>query len=199
VHEEIHDAVLEFLRDRTDAVLFGAHAVNAYVDEPRMTAEVDIMAPRPTDLAEEVRAFLRQRFHIAARIRIVGEGIGYRVSQVRKPRDRRLVDVRLVLALPPHRTVEGVLLLAPPELICSKVMSMVARSRTPGAFMDLADLRRLLLAFPELKTVQGAVADCLKSAGATEQVLAAWKEPAAQEILPDGEDAEFAPWGGENE
>ncbi len=27
----IHDAVLEFLRGRTDAVLFGAHAVNAYV------------------------------------------------------------------------------------------------------------------------------------------------------------------------
>ena len=29
----IHDAVLEFLRGRTDAVLFGAHAVNAYVDD----------------------------------------------------------------------------------------------------------------------------------------------------------------------
>jgi hypothetical protein len=26
----IHDAVLEFLRGRTDAMLFGAHAVNAY-------------------------------------------------------------------------------------------------------------------------------------------------------------------------
>ena len=29
----IHDAVLEFLRGRDDAVLFGAQAVNAYVDE----------------------------------------------------------------------------------------------------------------------------------------------------------------------
>lgn len=35
----IHDAVLEFLRGRQDAVLFGAQAVNAYVDEsPRISA-----------------------------------------------------------------------------------------------------------------------------------------------------------------
>lgn len=33
----IHDAVLEFLRGRDDAVLYGVHAVNAYVSEPRMT------------------------------------------------------------------------------------------------------------------------------------------------------------------
>ena len=42
----IHDAVLAFLRGRTDAVLFGAHAVNAYVQEPRMTQGVDILSPR---------------------------------------------------------------------------------------------------------------------------------------------------------
>jgi hypothetical protein len=29
----IHEAVLGFLRDRGDAVLFGAHAVHAYIDE----------------------------------------------------------------------------------------------------------------------------------------------------------------------
>ena len=54
----IHDAVLEFLRGRTDAVLCGAHAVNAYVDVSRMTDDVDIMSSRAGDLAEEVRAFL---------------------------------------------------------------------------------------------------------------------------------------------
>ena len=31
----IHDAVLEFLRGRKDAVLYGAQAVNAYVDRVR--------------------------------------------------------------------------------------------------------------------------------------------------------------------
>ncbi|MGZ3380991.1 MAG: nucleotidyl transferase AbiEii/AbiGii toxin family protein, partial [Isosphaeraceae bacterium] len=61
----IHDAVLEFLRGRTDAVLFGAHAVNAYVDEPRMTQDVDILSPRAAELAEELRVYLSGKFQIA--------------------------------------------------------------------------------------------------------------------------------------
>ncbi len=36
----IHEAVLEFLSDGDDVVLFGAHAVNAYVKEPRMTQDL---------------------------------------------------------------------------------------------------------------------------------------------------------------
>lgn len=35
----IHDAVTEFLHGRDDAVVFGATAVNACVDEPRMTQD----------------------------------------------------------------------------------------------------------------------------------------------------------------
>jgi hypothetical protein len=31
----IHDAVLDFLRGREDAAMFGAQAVNAYIDEAR--------------------------------------------------------------------------------------------------------------------------------------------------------------------
>ncbi len=63
----IHDAVLEFLRGRTDAVLFGAHAVNAYVDEARMTQDVDILSTRAAELAEELRVSLSQSFQIAVR------------------------------------------------------------------------------------------------------------------------------------
>src|SRR6516162_8888334 len=77
----IHDAVLEFLRGRDDAVLFGAQAVNAYVTEPRMTQDVDIASTRAVELAEELRAYLNKRFHIAARVRNVREGIGYRIYQ----------------------------------------------------------------------------------------------------------------------
>ncbi len=51
----VHDAVLEFLREMDDAVLFGAQAVNAYVDEPRMTQDVDIVSTRAAELAEELR------------------------------------------------------------------------------------------------------------------------------------------------
>ena len=75
----IHDAVLEFLRGRSDAVLFGAHAVNAYVEEPRMTQDVDILSPRAPELAEELRSHLSERFQIAVRIRTVANGLGYRL------------------------------------------------------------------------------------------------------------------------
>lgn len=37
----IQEAVPDFLRGRSDAVVFGAQAVNAYVDEPRMTQDID--------------------------------------------------------------------------------------------------------------------------------------------------------------
>lgn len=51
----IHQTVLEFLQSRDDAVLHGAQAVNAYVDEPRMTQDVDVLSPRAAELAEELR------------------------------------------------------------------------------------------------------------------------------------------------
>src|SRR5437588_527970 len=97
----VHQAVLEFLRGRKDAVLFGAHAVNAYVSEPRMTQDVDILALHARELAEELRAYLNQRFHIAVRVRAIKGGIGYRIFQVQKPKNRHFVDVRRVAELPP--------------------------------------------------------------------------------------------------
>src|ERR1700730_17612110 len=87
----VHDADLEFLRGRDDAVLYGAQAVNAYVTEPRMTQDVDIASTRGAELAEELREYLNKRFHIAVRVRKVREGIGYRIYQVRKPENRHLV------------------------------------------------------------------------------------------------------------
>src|SRR5271170_7741068 len=118
----IHDAVLEFLRGRTDAVLFGAHAVNAYVDEARMTQDVDILSPRAEELADELRAYLAQRFQIAVRIRTVAGGLGHRLYQVRKPKNRHLVNVRHVDALPSHELIDGVSVIRPAELIGQKVV-----------------------------------------------------------------------------
>ena len=54
----VHRAVLDFLKNRDDAALFGAQAVNAYVDESRMTQDVDILSNRAPELAEEIRKFL---------------------------------------------------------------------------------------------------------------------------------------------
>src|SRR5437870_108547 len=83
----IHDAVLEFLRGRDDAVLFGAQAVNAYVEEARLTQDVDIASPRAAELAEELCQFLNKRFHIAVRVRNIREGLSYRIYQIQKPKN----------------------------------------------------------------------------------------------------------------
>jgi hypothetical protein len=187
----IHAAVLEFLRGRKDAVLFGAQAVNAYVDEPRMTQGVDILSPRAAELADEIREFLHQQFKIAVRVRRVKEGIGYRVYQSRQPQNRHLVDIRRVQVLPSAQRVDEVLVLTPDELISSKILSMVARPMTPKGLVDEADVRRMLLRFPELKEDPAAVRGKLEAAGASEQAISAWLEIAAQEILSEDEDAEF--------
>src|SRR5207249_733633 len=113
----IHDAVLEFLRGRDDAVLYGAQAVNAYVREARMTQDVDIASTRAAELAEELRKYLNKQFHIAVRVREVREGLGYRIYQVKKPSNRQLVDLRPVEQLPPSQRVKKILVVTPPELI----------------------------------------------------------------------------------
>ncbi len=187
----IQDAVLEFLRGRDDAVLYGAQAVNAYVTESRMTQDVDIASTRAVELAEELRRFLNQKFHIAVRVRNIREGLGYRIYQVRKPENRHLVDIRPVETLPPHQRVKKVLVISPPELVANKVTSMVSRGNKPKGIMDRADLARVLLTFPELKQQEGPVAERLRAAGADKSVMAAWKEIVAQEILPEDEDEKF--------
>jgi len=153
--------------------------------------DVDIASPRAEELAEELRAFLNQRFHIAVRVREVRDGLGYRIYQVRKPNNRYLVDLRPVAALPPSQRVRKVLVVAPPELIANKVASMVGRRNKPKGFQDQADLYRLLLAFPELKKEEGPVAERLRAAEAGEDVMAAWKELVAQDIQAEEDHEEF--------
>jgi hypothetical protein len=187
----IHDAVLEFLCGREDAVLYGAQAVNAYVKEPRMTQDVDIASNRAEELAEEIRKFLNQRFHIAVRVRRVREGLGFRIYQVREPENRHLVDVRPVVELPPAKRVKKVLVVTPPELIAGKVAAWVKRRGKPKAGSDWRDLAMLLLTFPELKTEEGPVLERLRGADRSHDLIAAWKELVAQEILPEDEDAGY--------
>jgi hypothetical protein len=182
----IHDAVLEFLRARTDAVLFGVHAINAYVDEPRMTQYVDILSPRAAELAEELRAELAQRFQIDIRNRMIVPGFRYLLEQVRQPKNRGLVVLRRTDGLPDHQVVEDVLVAQPTDLICQRVVSMVDRPGTAREMMDLADVYRLLLTFPELKAREGQVARRLRESGAPDFVLDAWHDVAESEIV--GED-----------
>jgi hypothetical protein len=188
----IQDAVLEFLRGRHDAALFGAQAVNAYVDVSRLTEDVDILSTRAAALAEDLRANLAERFHIAVRVREIGDGKGFRVYQIRQPKNRHLVDLRPVSELPPTQRIDAVLVVAPDELIAAKVIAFHSRQGQPKSFSDRRDLAVLLLAFPELKRETGRVRDRLLLADASPGVLATWKEIAAQEIVAENEEDEFA-------
>src|ERR1051325_8774266 len=104
----LHDAVLEFLRGRTDVVVFGATAVNAYVSEPRMTQDIDLMSTRAAELAHELRDFLNERFHIAVRVGVIGGAKVYRVFQIGKEGNRHLVDLRPIETLPQAELIDGV-------------------------------------------------------------------------------------------
>lgn len=188
---QVHDAILELLRGREDAVVFGAHAVNVYVDEPRMTQDVDVMSTCAPELAAELRYHLADRFGIAVRVREVASGRGHRVYQLRKPKNRHLADVRAVAALPPHRKVEGILVVEPAELICQKVISTTSRGKTPKGTIDMADLRRLLIALPVLKQETGPVMARLLAASASAEALDAWKKLVAENIEPDDEDGGY--------
>jgi len=188
----IQQAVVDFLNGRDDAAIFGAMAVNAYIDERRMTEDVDIVSTHASELAESLQQHLNEQFHIAVRIRKVRDGVGFRLYQIAKPKNRHLVDVRLVEALPPNERIDGVLVVTPAEVIAGKVLSYVRRKGKPKSFTDRRDLAHMLLRFPEFKAEGGVVQQRLESQGADEQVLAFWRELVAEEILPEVEDDEFA-------
>lgn len=193
-HEEIPLAsifreVLGFLVGRSDVVIFGAHAVNAYCAPERMTQDVDLLSTRAAELAEQLRARLAERLHIAARVREVVPDQGYRVYQVRKPANRQLVDVRHIEALPPSQPFEGVQVIAPPELVAMKVVSLVRRAGRPKAGTDLVDVQRLLLAFPDLKSDTSVVSDRLRQLSAGTEVLSRWLEIAHAPIEPDDDES----------
>lgn len=187
----IQDAVIEFLYDRDDVVVFGAQAVNVYTSELRMSQDVDVLSTRAAQVAEELRAFLNQRFHIAVRVRQVAEGKGLRLYQVRKTGNRHLVDIRPVELLPPNRRIGRVLVATPEELIAQKVIAYHSRRGQPKGGTDWRDLAMLLLAFPELKNENSAVAERLRAANASDEVMQVWREIVAQEIRPTDEDSEF--------
>lgn len=187
----IQEAVLEFLRGREDAVVFGAQAVNAYVPEPRMSQDIDLLSTRAGELAEELRAYLGDKFHIAIRVRAVADGRGFRIYQIQKSGNRHLVDIRLVSSLPPAKLFSQVLVAAPEELIALKMIAYHQRRGQPKSGTDWRDLAMLLLAFPELKRRDGFVSDRLKAEGATEDTVKLWNELVEQEIQSTNEDDEF--------
>lgn len=187
----IHEAVLAFLQNRDDVVVFGAQAVNAYVAEPRMSQDIDLMATQAKMLAELIRHHLSQQFHIAVRVREVAQGRGFRLYQLQKMGNRHLVDIRQVDRLPSAQRIEQVLVMAPADLIASKVMAYHRRQGQPKAGTDWRDVMMLLLQFPELKEYHSPVLDCLREMATDETILALWQDMVRQEITPSDDEAEF--------
>jgi len=187
----IQEAVLEFLRGRDDAVMFGAQAVNAYVPEPRMSQDIDLLSTRAAELAEELRAHLGDKFHVAVRVREVADGRGYRLYQIQKTGNRHLVDIRLVQSLPPSQRISQVLVASPEELIALKVLAYHQRRGQPKSGTDWRDVAMLLLTFPELKSDAGLVTKRLKAEGAGEEIMNLWSDLVKQAIQSTDEDDEF--------
>ena len=187
----IQEAVLEFLRGRDDAVVFGAQAINAYVPEPRMSQDIDLLSTRAAELAEELRAYLGDQFHVAVRVREVADGRGYRIYQIQKTGNRHLVDIRLVATLPPSQRISQVLVASPEELIALKVIAYYQRRGQPKSGTDWRDVAMLLLTFPELKNNDGLVTERLKAESAGKDVMSLWSDLVKQEIQSTDEDDEF--------
>ena len=183
----IHEALLNFLRGRKDVVVFGATAVNAYVSEPRMTQDIDLLSTDAKKLADELKGFLSKNFHIAVRVREIGDK-GLRIYQVRKNGNRHLIDVQPIAELPETEIVEEIQILSPLELIVSKVISFQSRYGKPKSWTDRRDLAVLLLRFPELKE---KVSENLRAKNVGEAVLETWAEIERQDFQLEDEDEDL--------
>ena len=193
VHEvvplaDVFRDVLSFLREREDAVLFGAQAINAYCEPPRMTGDVDVLSTHGRALAETIRERLAERFQIAVHACQVADGRGFRVYQLRKPKNRHLVDVRQVDVLPEFQCFEGVRVAAPAELDALEVLSIDARRGREKELSDRLDVHRLLRAFPQLHGGDGEVARRLRGIGANDAALALWRSLTQDRVEPDPDD-----------
>jgi hypothetical protein len=179
--------VLSHLATRTDAVVFGAHAVNAYCEPERMTADIDVLCTDAARLAEDLRALVAERFHIATRVREVVPG-GFHVYQLRKPKNRHLMDIRQVSKLPPFREIGHVRVVEPVELAAMKAIAIAARKGQEKGLSDRLDLHRLLRAFPDLRDEIGPVPARLAALGADAAALTAWRDVVRAPLDVDDDD-----------
>jgi hypothetical protein len=182
----VQEAIFEFCRGRADVVVFGAQAVNVYAPTARMTQDVDLLSFHPQQIAEVLAQELGDRFHIAIRVREVSAGKGFRVYQVRREGNRHLADVRLAeFSLDDAVDRDGVRYVSLPTVVALKLRALAKRRLAPKGATDLADLRRLLIAHPELRAKTGLVADAIARTAAGEDASRAWHDLLEQPVVTD--------------
>jgi hypothetical protein len=185
----VHEAIFDFCRGRSELTIFGAQAVNIYVPEPRMTQDVDIFSPTPSETAEALATALNEAFHVAVRVREIAGGKAYRVYQLRSEGNRHLADVRLTeFALDDATELEGIRYVSLPLMVAMKASALAKRKLAPKGATDLADVRRLLLAHPELRKAEGPVSDAIQRIGAGEEVTRVWEELRNEPAVVDDDD-----------
>lgn len=192
-HEEVPLAtifreVFTFIAGRDDVVVFGAHAVNAYVEPERMTHDIDLLSLRARELSEEIREHLGRRLTIAVRVREVVQNTGFRVYQLRSPKNRHLVDLRQTDALPEFREVERVKIVAPAPLLAMKVVSAAHRRGAEKGLSDRLDVHRLLNAFPELRSETGVIADKIAAIAPEPAVTDLWQDLVRERLASEEDD-----------
>jgi hypothetical protein len=87
--------------------------------------------------------------------------------------------------------IEDVLVMAPADLVASKVIAYHQRRDKPKSGTDWRDIAMLLLAFSELKSDTSPVTDRLKAAGAEQATLEVWHEIVRREIEPPDDEDDF--------
>lgn len=182
----IQEAIFDFCRERQDLAIFGAQAVNLYVNQPRMTQDVDLLCASPADLAAALALRLGEQFHIATRVRELRPGKAYRVFQIRAEGNRHLADLRLA-EFPLTDLVErdGIRYVGLPVLTALKVCALVKRRLAPKGATDLADLRRILLAHPELRRDEAGILEAIRVVGGAEPERQQWRTLLTEPLVSD--------------
>jgi hypothetical protein len=97
------------------------------------------------------------------------------------------MDIRQADVLPESQEIEGIRVMAPIDLVASKVVAFYRRRGKPKAGTDWRDLAMLLLRFPELKVESGAVWGRLVEMG----VFGLWREVVGTAIEGEEDDEDF--------
>jgi hypothetical protein len=141
--ETIQREILDFLDGRKDIVLWGAQAVNAYIDDPneqRYTHGVDIQAMDAGAVADAIKMRLETAFSLTIKL-VVGKRF---VSLWDKQGKRKLMDINRTEVLPPFIVIDGVQVITKEELIKGKQQSAASPHRNKlKKQQDLIDLARL--------------------------------------------------------
>jgi hypothetical protein len=94
--------------------------------------------------------------------------------------DLRLADIDLGEPV----VVDGIRYTSPADTLAMKVCALGKRRFAPKGATDLADARRLLLAFPELRVERGIVSDRIGRIGEPD-ALDVWRELLLEPVVSD--------------